>query len=149
MVVAPLREAATEVVAAATVAESTRSIQLILLNRDGQAGSTLLLAQFRPSFGSPHLSLLSFPQRTVRISVRRESRNIVLCLAPVGWLLLYRYSLTGCAASPAGKCNLAQHPGREGVPPWFSFAGESQRRKVLTARSHRLCRSALSICDFT
>ena len=63
VVVAPLREAATEVVAAATVAESTHSIQLILLNRDGQAGSTLPLAQFRPSFGSPRLSLLSFPPR--------------------------------------------------------------------------------------
>jgi hypothetical protein len=51
--------------------------------------------------------------------------------------------LTGCAASPAGKSNLAQHSGR------FSFAGESQRRKALTARSHRVCRSALSVCDFT
>jgi hypothetical protein len=73
----------------------------------------------------------------------------VLCLLLVAWLLVYCYSLTGCAASPAGKGNLAQHSGREGVPPWFSFAGESQRRKVLTARRHRLCRSALSVCDFT
>ena len=33
--------------------------------------------------------------------------------------------------------------------PAKSFARESQRREVLTARSHRLCRSALSVCDFT
>jgi hypothetical protein len=61
-------------------------------------------------------------------------------------LLLF---LTECAASPAGKRNLAGHSGREGVPPWFSFVRESQRREVLTARSHRLCRSASSVCDFT
>jgi hypothetical protein len=56
--------------------------------------------------------------------------------------------LTECAASPAGKCNLAEHGGREGVPLWFSFARESQRRELLTARSHRLCRYALNVCDF-
>src|SRR5208283_3474222 len=33
--------------------------------------------------------------------------------------------------------------------PAKSFARESQRREVLTARSQRLCRSALSVCDFT
>jgi hypothetical protein len=32
--------------------------------------------------------------------------------------------------------------------PAKSFARESQRREVLTARSHRLCRSALNVCDF-
>ena len=43
----------------------------------------------------------------------------MLCLLLVAWLLVFCYSLTGCAASPPGKCNLAQHSGREGVPPGF------------------------------
>jgi hypothetical protein len=59
--------------------------------------------------------------------------STVLCLLLVEWLLVYCYSSLGDAANPAGKCNLAGHCGREGVPPWFSFALESQRREVLTA----------------
>ena len=127
-------------VAAATVAESTHSIQLILLNRDGQAGSTLPLAQFRPSFGYPSLLLLSFPPRAVRICVRRKFSNIVLCLLLVAWLLLYRYSLTGCAASPAGKCNL----NTAGVKA--CLAGFIRRRIAKTESPNRPKPSALPLC---
>jgi len=64
VVVAPLREAATEVVAEATVAEQHAVFNSILLNPNGQAGPALRLAQFRLS-PSPLavFSLLSFPPR--------------------------------------------------------------------------------------
>jgi hypothetical protein len=54
VVVAALREAATELAAEATVAESTHAVfNSILLNLNGQAGPTLPLAQFRLSLSSP------------------------------------------------------------------------------------------------
>ena len=54
-VVAALREAATEVAAEATAAESTHSIQVHPGNLNGQAGPTLRLAQLHPSLSSPRL----------------------------------------------------------------------------------------------
>jgi hypothetical protein len=63
--------------------------------------------------------------------------------------LVYCYSSLGALRVRPENVTWLDTDGREAVPPWFSFAQESQRRELLTARSHRRCRSALDVCDFT